>query len=64
MYEVEFTDREKSSLSANYIAEILIAQMDDSGNRQVLLNEIIDHRTTGRQVMQQDAFIVAKNGVR
>ena len=39
-------------------------QIDDDGNRQVFLNEIIDHRTTGHQVMQQDAFIMAKNGVR
>ena len=64
MYEVKFMDGEKSSLSANYIAENLFAQIDDNGNCQVLLNEIIDHRTTGRQVMQQDVFIMAKNGVR
>ena len=64
MYKVEFMDGEKSSLLANYIAENLFAQIDDDGNPQVLLNEIIDHRTTGRQVMQQDAFIMAKNGVR
>ena len=57
-------DGEKSSLSANYIAENLFTQIDDDGNRQVLLNEIIDHCTTGRQVMQQDAFIMAKKGVR
>ena len=64
MYEVKFMDGEKSSLSANYIAENLFVQIDDGGNRRVLLNEIIDHRTTGHQVMQQDAFIMAKNGVR
>ena len=64
MYEVEFMDREKSSLSANYIAENLFAQIDDDGNRQVLLNEIIDHHTTGHQIMQQDVFIMTKNGIR
>ena len=64
MYKVKFVDGEKSSLLANYIAENLFAQIDDDGNCQVLLNEIIDHRTTGHQVMQQDAFIMAKNGVR
>ena len=64
MYKVKFMDGEKSSLSANYIAENPFVQIDDDGNRQVLLNEIIDHRTTGHQVMQQDAFIMAKNGVR
>ena len=46
MYGVEFMDGEKSSLSANYIAENLFVQIDDDGNRQVLLNEIIDHCTT------------------
>ena len=64
MYKVKFMDGEKSSLLANYIAENLFAQIDDDGNCQVLLNEIIDHHTTGCQVMQQDAFIMAKNGVR
>ena len=64
MYEVEFMDGEKSSLLANYIAENLFAQIDDNGNHQVLLNEIIDNRTTGHQVMQQGAFIMAKAGVR
>ena len=64
MYEVKFMDGGKSSLSANYIAENLFTQIDDDGNHQVLLNEIIDHHTTGCQVMQQDAFIMAKNGVR
>ena len=64
LYEVEFMDGEKSSLSANYIAETLFTQIDDDGNRHVFLNEIIDHCTTGHQIMQQDAFIMAKNGVR
>ena len=64
MYEVKFIDGQKSSLSANYIAENLFVQIDENGNCQVLLNEIIDHCTTGRQEMQQDVFIMAKNAVR
>ena len=43
MYEVEFADGEKASLAANYIAENLFAQVDDEGNRQVLMNEIINY---------------------
>ena len=43
MYEVEFADGEKASLAANYIAENLFAQIDDEGNQQVLMNEIIDY---------------------
>ena len=64
MYEVEFTDGEKASLAANYIAENLFAQVDDEGNRQVLMNEIIDYRTNGTKLKQQDAFITTKMGTK
>ena len=64
MYEVEFADGENASLTANYIAENLFAQVDDEGNRQVLMNEIIDYRTNGTKLKQQDAFITTKTGTR
>ena len=69
MYEVEFMDGTKQSLSANYIAENMFTQVDQDGNRQVLLDEIINYRTTGKEVKQQDAFIttiglVPRGGVR
>ena len=64
MYEVEFADGEKASLVANYIVENLFAQVDDEGNRQVLLNEIIDYRTNGTKLKQQDAFITTKTGTK
>ena len=38
MYEVEYLDGECASLSANHIAENLFAQVDDEGNRQVLID--------------------------
>ena len=50
MYEVEFADGEKASLGAFYIVENLFAQIDDEGNRQVLMNEIIDYRTNGTEL--------------
>ena len=64
MYEVEFADGGKASLAANYIAENLFAQVDDEGNRQVLMNEIIDYRTNGTELKQQDAFITTKTGTK
>ena len=65
MYEVEFADGEKASLAANYIAKNLFAQVDDEGNHQVLINEIIDYRTNGTELMkQQDAFITTKMGTK
>ena len=64
MYVVEFLDRTKTLLSTNYIAENLFSQVDDNGNRQVLLDEIIDHRTNGSHVLQQDAYITTSSGTR
>ena len=64
MYEVEFMDGTKQSLSANYIAENVFTQVDQDGNRQVLLDEIIDYRTTGKEVKQQDAFITTRTGTK
>ena len=62
MYEVEYLDGKRTSLSANHIAEILFAQVDDEGNRQVLMKEIIDYCTNGQEVKHQDAFITTRTG--
>ena len=64
IYEVEFQDGHRASLAANAIAENLFAQIDGEGNRHVLFEEIMDHRTNGKQVLQQDAFIVNRSGTR
>ena len=64
MYKVEFADGEKASLAANYIVENLFAQIVDEGNRQVLMNEIIDYQTNGTELKQQDAFITTKTGTK
>ena len=62
MYEVEYPDGHKASLAANTIAENKFAQVDDEGNRHVLFDAIIDHRTDGSEVKQQDAFIHTRSG--
>ena len=64
MYEVEFLDGTKTLLSTNYIAENLFSQVEDNGDRQVLLDEIIDHRTNGSHVLQQDKYITTSSGTR
>ena len=64
MYKVEFMDGTKQSLSANYIAENLFAQVDQDGNHQVLLDKIINYRTTGKEVKQQDAFITTRTSTK
>ena len=57
MYEVEYQDGTRATLAANYIADNLFAQVDQEGNRHILLDEIIDYRVNGRKVKLQDAFI-------
>ena len=64
MYEVEYLDGYKTSLTANTIAENLFAQIDTEGNRHVLFDMIVDHRTDGKEVKQQDAFTTNSRGVK
>ena len=62
IYDVEYIDGHKAALSANIIAQNMFAQVDEEGNRHVLLDEIIDFRTNGKEIRQQDAFIKSNNG--
>ena len=66
MYEVEYQDGTKASLVANYIAENLFAQIDQQGNRHILLDELIDYRVNcnSHEVKLQDAFITTGTGTR
>ena len=64
MYEVEYLDGKRISLSANHIAENLFAHVDDEGNRQEPMKEIIDYRTNGQEVKHQDAFITTRTGTK
>ena len=45
-YKVEFLDGTTEIISANIIAENLLSQVDEEGHRQMMLEEIIDHRKT------------------
>ena len=64
MYEIEYLDGERTSLAANNIAENLFEQIDDEGNRQVLMDKIIGHRSNEHAVKQQDAFITTNTGTK
>ena len=64
MYEVQYLDGKKASLAANNIAEDLFAQIDEDGNRQVLMDKIIGHRSNEHAVKQQDAFVITKTGTK
>ena len=62
LYEVEHMDGLISHITANTIAENLFSQVDDEGNRHVLLDSIIDARTDGSELTANDAFILSPNG--
>ena len=64
VYEVEYADGYKASLSANTIALNMFSQVDEEGNRHVLFDQIIDHRVDGSELKHMDAFIESKNGGR
>ena len=64
MYEVEYQDGTKASLAANYMAENLFMQVDQEGNRHVLLDKLVDYRVNGHEVKLQDAFITSGTGTR
>ena len=64
IYEVEYPDGHRASLSANAIAENLFAQVYDEGHRSVLLQYIFYHCVNGREVTKEHAFIISHNGGR
>lgn len=49
-HEVEFADGTNEIITANTIAENMLSQVDEEGHMQMLLSEIIDHRTNGSEV--------------
>ena len=61
LYEVEYLDGYKESIAANELAIYLFSQVDEDGNRFVLFDEIVDHRTDGSDIKDEDAFIVSMN---
>jgi hypothetical protein len=64
VYEVEFLDGSTEVLAANIIAENLLAQVDNEGHRQLMLKEIIDHRTNGTEIKKEDGYFTTSQGTR
>ena len=50
VYEIEYPDRYRASLPANVIAPNIFAQVHAEGNRHVLFDEIVNHRTDGTEI--------------
>ena len=61
-YDVEFLDGRIQTMTANVIAENLIAQVDDEGHRHLLLDEIIDHRKTDKAIPKGKGTYISRSG--
>ena len=61
-YEVEFLNGDIKILTANQIAENLLAQVDEEGNRQMFIDEIIDHRVNKDAITKDKATYTTKTG--
>ena len=56
LYEVQFEDGRVDTYSANVIAENIFEQVDDKGQRWLLMDEIIDHCKTKDAVLHEDRY--------
>ena len=63
-YEIEYHDGTLEVLSANVIAENLLAQVDQEGQRQLLMDEITDHRCTNEAIPKEKGFHINSNGTK
>ena len=52
-YIIEFMDGYGETMTATLIAEHLFSQVDDDGNRQVLLDQITDHKVDTKTAKQE-----------
>ena len=64
MYEVEYVDGHKASLTVNAITQNMFAQVDGKGDIHVLFDKIINYCCTALALKQADAFIVTSSGNR
>lgn len=61
-YEIEYMDGRTEILTANIIAENLLAQVDDDGHRHLLIDEIEDHRILEDAIPKEQGTFVTNTG--
>ena len=62
-YEIEYIDGQVEELTANIIAENLIAQVDEEGRRQMMMDSIADHRTTHEAISKAQGTYTNAYGI-
>jgi hypothetical protein len=60
IFEVEFSDGQVLEYAANVIAENLYSQVDEEGPHQVMLDEIVNHKSDKSAVLPEDGYITLK----
>ena len=61
-YKVESLNGDTEVLTANIIAEDFLAQVDEKGHRQMLLDKIIDHRILKDIILKSEGSFKANFG--
>ena len=64
LYEFKYVMGKTERLTANVIAEILLAQVDHEGRKQMLMSKIEDHCKGADAVPMEQGFYEGANGVR
>jgi PAS domain-containing protein len=62
-YEIEYADGRTDILTANVIAENLLAQVNEEGQRHLLIDEIEDHRTSKEAIPKEKGTYKTKRGL-
>ena len=62
LYEIEYLDSYKASLTANTIAENIFVQIDNEDHCHVLQDNIANHRVDGSKLKDYEVFICSCNG--
>ena len=63
-YEVEYEDGTTEILAANLLAENILAQVDEHGHKQQMLEEISGHRKSVEAIEEEEAWFTTRNGTR
>ena len=58
IYEVEYSDGSLEAFTANIIAENILSQVDEQGHRQLMMDEIMDHRKTSDAIKKDDSLYI------
>ena len=53
MYEVEFPDGQRAHYAANHIAEEIYSTVDADGRRDLIFEDVIDHRRDSKYAVKK-----------